>query len=53
MVTKYGGANSHMAIRAAELNIPSVIGAGSLYDKVVNSNKIEINTIDKKILIIN
>ena len=53
MVTKYGGANSHMAIRASELNIPAVIGAGPLYDRVVNSNKIEINTIDKKILIIN
>lgn len=53
MVTKYGGANSHMAIRAAELKIPSVIGAGSLYDIIVNSNRIEINTISKKILIIN
>ncbi len=27
-VTQYGGANSHMAIRAAELGIPAVIGAG-------------------------
>jgi phosphoenolpyruvate synthase/pyruvate phosphate dikinase len=29
LITKYGGANSHMAIRCAELNIPAVIGAGS------------------------
>ena len=28
LVTAYGGANSHMAIRAAELEIPAVIGAG-------------------------
>jgi phosphohistidine swiveling domain-containing protein len=28
LVTMYGGANSHMAIRAAELNIPAIIGAG-------------------------
>lgn len=28
LVTKYGGVNSHMAIRAAELGIPAVIGAG-------------------------
>ena len=28
LVTMYGGANSHMAIRAAELKIPAVIGAG-------------------------
>lgn len=27
-VTMYGGANSHMAIRAAEYGIPAVIGAG-------------------------
>ncbi len=27
-VTMYGGVNSHMAIRAAELGIPAVIGAG-------------------------
>lgn len=28
LVTAYGGANSHMAIRAAELGIPAVLGAG-------------------------
>lgn len=28
LVTAYGGANSHMAIRAAELDLPAVIGAG-------------------------
>lgn len=27
-ITKYGGLNSHMAIRAGELNVPAVIGAG-------------------------
>ncbi len=27
-ITAYGGANSHMAIRAAELGLPAVIGAG-------------------------
>ena len=26
LVTKYGGANSHMAIRCLELSIPNVIG---------------------------
>jgi phosphohistidine swiveling domain-containing protein len=33
-ITMYGGVNSHMAIRACELNIPAVIGAGQvLYEK--------------------
>ena len=28
LITKYGGLNFHMAIRCAELNIPSLIGVG-------------------------
>jgi glutamine kinase len=28
LVTKYGGANSHMAIRCAEFGIPAAIGCG-------------------------
>ena len=32
LVTMYGGANSHMAIRSAELGLPAAIGVGeSLY----------------------
>ena len=30
LVTAWGGANSHMAIRAGELGLPAVIGAGEL-----------------------
>ena len=30
-ITMFGGVNSHMAIRAAELNVPAVIGAGEAY----------------------
>ena len=29
LITEFGGANSHMAIRCAELNIPAAIGVGS------------------------
>ncbi len=44
LVTMYGGANSHMAIRCAEFNIPAAIGCGtSIYDKLVNENTIEID----------
>ena len=28
LITQYGGTNSHMAIRCAELGIPAVIGVG-------------------------
>ena len=35
LITQYGGANSHMAIRCAEMNIPAAIGVGEkLYNKI-------------------
>ncbi len=44
LVTKYGGANSHMSIRCLELNIPAVIGIGEKkYNDLINGNKIYIN----------
>lgn len=44
LVTKYGGANSHMAIRCMELNIPAVIGLGKLnFNFFSSTNIIEIN----------
>jgi phosphoenolpyruvate-protein kinase (PTS system EI component) len=30
LVTMFGGANSHMAVRAAELRLPAAIGVGEL-----------------------
>jgi phosphoenolpyruvate-protein kinase (PTS system EI component) len=32
-VTKYGGENSHMAIRAREFGLPAVIGAGKSFEE--------------------
>ena len=44
LVTKYGGANSHMTIRCNELNIPAAIGCGdALFDKIKNSPEINLN----------
>ena len=35
LITQYGGANSHMAIRAAEMRLPAAIGVGkTLYEKI-------------------
>lgn len=31
LITQYGGANSHMAIRSAELGLPAAIGVGESY----------------------
>ena len=52
LVTKYGGVNSHMAIRCREFNLPAAIGCGpQFYDKIkkikniildCSVNKIEI-----------
>jgi phosphoenolpyruvate synthase/pyruvate phosphate dikinase len=51
LITKYGGANSHMAIRASELDIPAAIGVGSLYDKLIKTEVIEIDPVSKRILV--
>jgi hypothetical protein len=50
LITKYGGANSHMSIRCAELNLPSAIGVGEkVFQNAVNSRKIKLNIEEKKI----
>lgn len=38
LVTKYGGANSHMAIRCAEYNLPAAIGCGEQpFERIINT----------------
>ncbi len=51
--TQFGGSNSHMAIRAAELNIPAMIGCGQKkFDELKNSSEIEIDCLNKKTIIL-
>jgi len=39
LITRYGGANSHMAIRCAELDIPAAIGCGDQpIERIIKSN---------------
>jgi phosphohistidine swiveling domain-containing protein len=53
LITCYGGANSHMAIRCAELNIPAVIGCGeNLFGTLKEANIIEIDSLNKQVKII-
>ena len=53
LITCYGGANSHMAIRCAELSIPAVIGCGEImFERYSNSTIINIDSSNKLIKII-
>jgi len=53
LITKFGGANSHMAIRCAEFQIPAAIGCGEQrFETLKNANNILLdcsNSIVKKI----
>ena len=52
-VTQFGGANSHMAIRAGELGIPAVIGAGdALFQRWQSARKLRIDCGNKTVQII-
>mgnify|MGYP003314205154 CR=1 FL=1 len=44
LVSQYGGANSHMAIRCAEFGLPAAIGCGErTFERLVGARKIELN----------
>jgi phosphohistidine swiveling domain-containing protein len=52
-ITKYGGANSHMAIRAGELSLPAIIGAGEkLYSRLAGAEILELDCALRKVAII-
>lgn len=50
LVTAWGGVNSHMAIRAGELGLPAVVGAGEvLYRKYAKAHRLSIDCAAKKV----
>ena len=50
LITKFGGVNSHMAIRCREFDIPAAIGCGEyLYNKIVSSRKVVLDCSTYKI----
>jgi len=52
-ITKYGGINSHMAIRAGELGIPAVIGAGEiLFNCWQKATLLKIDCTNKQVQVI-
>jgi len=54
LITKFGGANSHMAIRSSEFGIPAAIGCGeNIYNELSEHHFILLNCEDKIIKPIN
>jgi hypothetical protein len=52
-ITAYGGVNSHMAIRASELGLPAVIGAGQrLYSQWAGSRVLEVDAANRQVRVI-
>lgn len=50
LITQYGGANSHMAIRTAEFGIPAAIGVGNtLFERLKNAKMVRLDCLNRKI----
>lgn len=53
LVTTWGGANSHMAIRAGELSMPAAIGVGeTTFKKVTGAGRVHLDCKGKRIEVI-
>lgn len=51
LITQFGGTNSHMAIRCAELGIPAVIGAGEKnFKEWSNFKRITVDCLKKQVI---
>jgi hypothetical protein len=48
LITRFGGANSHMAVRCAEFGLPAAIGCGDqIYQRIVTASSVELNCAEK------
>lgn len=53
LITKHGGANSHMAIRCAELDLPAAIGCGEqLFTKFCQAAEVKLDCASEHILVL-
>jgi len=52
-ITMYGGANSHMAIRAGEMKIPAVVGAGEVnFTKWLKAKRLLIDCCNRQVKVL-
>ncbi len=48
LITKFGGANSHMAVRCAEMKLPAAIGCGEqLFQRLIIAGTVDLNCAQK------
>jgi phosphohistidine swiveling domain-containing protein len=53
LITKYGGANSHMAIRCAEMDLPAAIGCGEqLFDAFSQAAELKLDCASEHITVL-
>ena len=53
LITAWGGANSHMAIRAGEMGLPAVIGAGEvLYRRWANAQRLYMDCAGRRVEVV-
>ena len=51
LITKYGGAASHMAIRSSEFNLPAAIGVGSDYEIFKKGKRVVLDCENRRITV--
>jgi len=50
LITKFGGSNSHMAIRCAELGLPAAIGCGEqTFERLIGAGRVVLNCAEKSV----
>ena len=53
LITLYGGPNSHMAVRAAELDLSAAIGVGEkIYGKIKSASFLELEPLNQILRVI-
>jgi choline kinase len=53
LITRYGGANSHMTIRCAEFGLPAAIGCGdTLYDTLRRARRVDLDCAGETIRVV-